>query len=99
MELARLRSARAGIPGTRRSARAAAISKAAGKPMAFVEVPLAQDRKGLEGAGLPSAIIEAISEIQELWANGAFDVTTGDVERLAGRRPRRLGEVLAERSA
>ncbi len=79
--------------------RAAAIAKASGKPMAFVEVPLVQYRQGLEGAGLPAAVVEAIAEIQEMWATGAFDVTTGDVERLSGRRPRSLVEVLSGRLA
>ena len=30
------------------------------------------------------------------WAKGAFDITTGDVARLAGRAPRRLIEVAKE---
>jgi NAD(P)H dehydrogenase (quinone) len=50
---------------------------------------------GLAAAGLPPFIIDAVMSIQEMWAVGGFDVTTGDVERLAGRRPRSLGDVLA----
>ncbi len=77
--------------------RAAAIAKASGKPMQFVELPLAQYRQGLEAAQLPPPIVEAMSDIQEMWANGSLDVTTGDVQRLAGKAPRSLGDVLASR--
>jgi NAD(P)H dehydrogenase (quinone) len=72
--------------------RAAAIAKASGKPMSFVKMPLEPYRQGL--AALPPAIVEAVLEIQDLWATGAFDITTGDVERLSGKRPRSLTEVL-----
>jgi hypothetical protein len=31
-----------------------------------------------------------------MWAKGGFDITTGDVARLAGRAPRRLIDVAKE---
>jgi hypothetical protein len=39
-------------------------------------------------AGLPPFIVEAVLSIQDMWSIGGFDMTTGDVERLAGRPPR-----------
>lgn len=75
--------------------RAAILSKAAGKPLAFVQVTPDQLAQGLKGAGLPPVIVDAVLSIQNMWAVGGFDVTTGDVERLAGRKPRSLEDVAA----
>jgi len=36
----------------------------------------------------------AVLSIQDMWAVGGFDVTSGDVELLAGKRPRSLVEVV-----
>ena len=51
-------------------------------------------RGGLEQAGLPSVVVGAILSIQEKFAQGGFDIVTGDVERLAGRPPRPLRELV-----
>jgi NAD(P)H dehydrogenase (quinone) len=77
--------------------RAAAVAKASGKPMAFARVAADSYRRGLEAAGLPAPVVGAAMDIQQMWAAGAFDVVTGDVERLSGRRPRALGDVLRTR--
>ena len=37
----------------------------------------------------------AILSIQETFVQGGFDIVTGDVERLAGRKPRALRDLLA----
>jgi NAD(P)H dehydrogenase (quinone) len=58
-------------------------------------LPEAVLRKGLEGAGLPAPIVGTILSIQEKFVQGGFDIVTGDVERLAGRKPRDLGQLLA----
>ena len=49
-----------------------------------------------KAAGLPPVAIDAIASIEDMWAKGAFDITTGDVARLAGRAPRRLIDVAKE---
>jgi NAD(P)H dehydrogenase (quinone) len=77
-------------------ARAAVVAKVTGKPFTFVQVPLEQLLVGLEAAGLPPAAIDAVASIEDMWAKGAFDITTGDVARLAGRAPRRLIDVAKE---
>jgi NAD(P)H dehydrogenase (quinone) len=46
--------------------------------------------------GLPPFIVEAVLSIQDMWSIGGFEVTTGDVERLAGRLPRLFEDVLRD---
>ena len=78
------------------AARAAVLATVTGKPFGFVQVPLEQLLAGFRAAGLPPVVIDAIASIEDMWAKGAFDITTGDVARLAGRAPRRLIEVANE---
>lgn len=75
-------------------ARAALVAKVTGKPFAFATVPTAQYREGLAAAGLPPPVVDAVMSIQDTWAAGGFDVTTGDVEHLAKRAPRSLEDAL-----
>ena len=74
-------------------ARAAVVAEITRKPFAFVQVTAEQYAEGLKAAGLPPAIIHAVLSIEDMWARGAFDITTGDVLRLAGHAPRRLADV------
>lgn len=75
--------------------RAALIAGITGRPLSFVPLPEEQLRAGLAHAGFPETIVNAVVGIQKSFAKGAFDIVTGDVERLAGRPPKRLREVLA----
>lgn len=75
--------------------RAALIAEVTGRPLSFVVLPEDQLRAGLAQAGLPEAIVGAVVSIQKSFAKGAFDIVTGDVERLAGRPPKPLRDVLA----
>ena len=76
--------------------RAAVVAEVTGKPFAFVQVPIEKLLAGLEAAGLPPIVRDAFASIEDMWAKGAFDITTGDVARLAGRAPRRLIDVAKE---
>jgi NAD(P)H dehydrogenase (quinone) len=76
--------------------RAALISELTGKPVGFVTVPAEALRAGMAKAGLPENVINSWVSIQNDFANGAFDVVTGDVKRLAGRAPKPLREALAD---
>lgn len=75
-------------------ARAALVAKVTGKPFGFASVSEAQYREGLAAAGLPPFVVDAVLSIQDMWSVGGFDVTSGDVQRLAGRPPRSLEDVL-----
>jgi NAD(P)H dehydrogenase (quinone) len=75
--------------------RAAIIAEIAGKPVAFRVITEEQLRAGLTRAGVPAEGINAVVSIQAGFAAGAFDIVTGDVERLGGRPPKPLRDVLA----
>lgn len=74
--------------------RAAAVAAATGKPMGFAIITDAQLRTGLVQAGLPGFIVDAIASMQASQADGAYDIVSGDVERLSGRPPTPLYQVL-----
>jgi NAD(P)H dehydrogenase (quinone) len=61
------------------------FAKASGKPVAFVEMTEAQSRQGLEAAGLPPFVVSAVFGFYAGLRAGAFDLVTGDVQRLSGR--------------
>lgn len=65
---------------------AAAVAKASGKPVAFAPIAGEQQRAGLEAAGLPAALVNIFFGFQVALRAGAFDLVTGDVERLSGKR-------------
>jgi NAD(P)H dehydrogenase (quinone) len=75
--------------------RASVIAEIAGQPVAFNVITEEQLRTGLARAGLPAGAIDTVVSIQASFAAGAFDILTGDVERLGGRPPKPLREVLA----
>lgn len=74
--------------------RAALVARITGKPFSFAQVTPEAYREGLLAAGLPAFVAEVLVSIQDMCATGAFHLTTGDVERLAGRPPRSLEEVI-----
>ena len=75
--------------------RAALIAEITGRPLAFLVITEEQLRAGLTQAGLPVAVVNTVINLQASFAAGAFDIVTGDVERLGGRPPRPLRDVLA----
>jgi NAD(P)H dehydrogenase (quinone) len=66
-----------------------------GRALAFRVITEAQLRAGLTQAGLPVGAVHTVISIQASFAAGAFDIVTGDVERLGGRPPKPLRNVLA----
>jgi NAD(P)H dehydrogenase (quinone) len=76
--------------------RAALIAEITGRPLAFRVITEEQLRAGLTHAGLPVEVVNIVISIQASFAAGAFDIVTGDVERLGGRPPKPLRDVLAE---
>jgi NAD(P)H dehydrogenase (quinone) len=75
--------------------RAKLITEITGRPVAFRIITEQQLRAGLTQAGLPAAAVDTVVSIQASFAAGAFDIVTGDVERLGGRPPKPLHDVLA----
>lgn len=64
---------------------AGAVSQATGKAVTFTALTEAQQRAGLEGAGLPPFVVTTVAGFQAALRAGAFDLITRDVERLSGR--------------
>src|SRR5882672_12178825 len=75
--------------------RAALVAEITGRPLAFLAITEKQLRAGLMQAGLPAGVVNTVISIQASFAAGAFDIVTGDVERLGGRPPKPLRDVLA----
>ncbi|MBB2830560.1 UNVERIFIED_ORG: NAD(P)H dehydrogenase (quinone) [Rhizobium esperanzae] len=76
--------------------RAAIVSELLGKPTSFAVISEEQFRAGLSQSGLPGPIVEAFVDIKRSFVNGKFDIVTGDVQRLSGRTPKSLRDVLAQ---
>ncbi|CAN7267663.1 SDR family oxidoreductase [Devosia sp. LjRoot16] len=77
--------------------RAALISEVMGKPLGYITVPAETLRAGMIEAGLPDFVANAVVSIQSIFADGALDIVTGDIEKLAGRPPRELRDLVSER--
>jgi NAD(P)H dehydrogenase (quinone) len=75
--------------------RAALLSEVLGAKIGFAVIPVEALQGGMAQMGLPDFVINAVVGIQQDFAAGAFDIVTGDVEKLAGRSPRDLRDVLA----
>ncbi|ODT21683.1 MAG: NAD(P)-dependent oxidoreductase [Kaistia sp. SCN 65-12] len=75
--------------------RAALLSEILGTTISFAVIPVEALQAGMTQMGLPDFVINAVVDIQRDFAAGAFDVVTGDVEKLAGRPPKALRDVLA----
>jgi NAD(P)H dehydrogenase (quinone) len=75
--------------------RAVVMSEVFGKPVGFTTVPVEAFRGGMTQMGLPTEVVDAVISIQNDFAAGAFDIVTGDVEKLSDRPPKPLREALA----
>jgi NAD(P)H dehydrogenase (quinone) len=75
--------------------RAGLVAEITGRPLTFRVITEEQLRAGLTQAGLPAGAVNTVVSIQASFAAGAFDIVTGDVERLGGRPPKPLRDVLA----
>src|SRR3984885_1226385 len=75
--------------------RAGLIAAITGRPLAFRVITEEQLRAALSQAAVPAGAVKNLRGIQASFAAGAFDIVTGDVERLGGRSPKPLRDVLA----
>ncbi|NUO77128.1 MAG: NAD(P)H-binding protein [Lysobacter sp.] len=74
--------------------RAAITADVAGQPLRYATADEAALRDALARSGMPQQYLDAMIDIERDFASGAFDLVSGDVERLAARPPRTLREVL-----
>lgn len=65
---------------------AAIMAKISGKPVRFAPVTAERQEANLAKAGLPPFLISPILRFQIASRGGAFDLVTGDVGRLSGKR-------------
>jgi uncharacterized protein YbjT (DUF2867 family) len=72
------------------------ISKAAGRKVQYVDIPLDAQRKALSDMGMPDFVITALLELQEYYAAGKGSGVDGTLESLIHRAPTKLDEFLKE---
>jgi uncharacterized protein YbjT (DUF2867 family) len=76
------------------------ISRATGRTVKFVQVPVETARQGMLGMGMPEFYVEAVLDLTRVYAAGASEKVYPDVERVTGRKARTFDEfVLANLSA
>jgi NAD(P)H dehydrogenase (quinone) len=73
---------------------AAAISAAAGKPIACSDLPVADFAQVLAAAGLPGELAEVRADADRGMSRGGMYTYSGDLRRLIGRPPVTLAEAL-----
>ena len=75
---------------------AAEISRVAGRPVQYVDIPEAAQRKSMEGLGMPEWQVTALLELQEYYVSGKCAEVTDVLPKLLGRAPIRLEQFLEE---
>lgn len=78
---------------------AAIVTEITGKPLVHIDAPLGEFRNGLEKAGMPPAIVGAITGFAVATACGFFGTVTPAVEELTGRKPTSVREFLLSNKA
>lgn len=73
-----------------------AVSEASGREVSYTEVSGDQLTEILVGAGVPRGYAEVLVDAESGIARGELEVTTGDLERLIGRRPTTYRQAVAE---
>jgi NAD(P)H dehydrogenase (quinone) len=78
---------------------AAAVSKAAGKPLKVVPVTDEQLAAGVAGAGMPPFVVELVVSADANIRAGNFAVLTDVFETLTGRKPQTVADFFEENKA
>ena len=74
---------------------AAAVGRAAGKPVAYVNLPQSDYAKALEGFGLPPVLAGALADSETWAAKGALQDDSHTLSRLIGRPTTPIAETIA----
>ncbi len=69
---------------------AALASEITGKPLAVVDLTDDQLAGGMKAAGVPETLIPMLVSFDTTTREGGFDILTGDIEKLTGRKPETL---------
>jgi uncharacterized protein YbjT (DUF2867 family) len=66
---------------------AAKLSAVTGRPVAYVDIPDADFKKGAMASGMPEAYADAMLSLIHFYETGGAARVTGDVEKVTGRKP------------
>jgi uncharacterized protein YbjT (DUF2867 family) len=72
------------------------ISLAAGRPVKYVDIPEAAQRKSMLELGMPEWQVDAVLDLQRYYVQGGGNKITGLLPELLGRAPIHLDSFLAE---
>jgi uncharacterized protein YbjT (DUF2867 family) len=72
------------------------ISKATGRKVSYVDIPLDAQRKALLDMGMPDFMVTALLELQEYYASGEASKVDGTLESLINRAPTKMDGFLKE---
>ena len=75
---------------------AAEITRQSGTEVAYHDMPEAAYREALEGAGLPPPVAAMLAQSDVAARGGALEGSTADLERLIGREPTPMAQVVAD---
>ncbi len=75
---------------------AAEVARQSGKDVVYQDLPEDAYREALVGVGLPEPVAAMLAQSDDAASRGALDDDSGDLERLLGRPPTPLAEVVAE---
>jgi uncharacterized protein YbjT (DUF2867 family) len=78
---------------------AAALAKATGRPVEYVNVPPEAARQSFVEAGMPDWLIQHLTGVFGLIREGKFEKTTDTVRALTGRKPRTFAQFARDHSA
>jgi uncharacterized protein YbjT (DUF2867 family) len=72
------------------------ISKATGRQVQYIDIPLDAQRKALLEMGMPDFMVTALLELQEYYASGKASRVDGTLESLIHRAPTKMDDFLKE---
>jgi uncharacterized protein YbjT (DUF2867 family) len=72
------------------------ISRIANRPVKFVDIPEAAQRKSMLDSGMPEWLVEALLDLQRYYTNGQGGSVTEVLPLLLGRPPVKLDQFLVE---
>lgn len=74
--------------------RTSLLSQFTGMDVRYAVMSETQLRDAMSSAGVPAFVIDVVATMQAAQAEGDYDIVTGDIEKLTGRAPRSLLDVL-----